>query len=136
MSKTTVAILASMNLLTLALVGVLAFVLIRGGIGPVNPSTPTFDYTKAGIQLQPALADAVATAISQAAVELRGTDPMDQIKARCVETYRKASGQAFDAIVTPGLDQIIPPGTTAPTADQRSRYADAFDLVAKGLKTR
>lgn len=135
MSKTTVAILASMNLLTLALVGVLAFVLIRGGVSP-NPSTPTFDYVKAGVQLQPALADAVATAISQAAVELRGTDPMDTIKSRCVETYRKASGQAFDAIVTPGLDQIIPPGTTAPTADQRSRYADAFDLVAKGLKTR
>ncbi len=134
MSKTTVAILASMNLITLAAVGVLAYVLISGGLP--NPAEPRFDYQRAGVQLQPAMADAVAAAITQAAVELRGTDPMDAIKARCVEAYRKGSGQAFDAILTPGLDQIIPPGTASPTADQRARYADAFDLIARGLKTR
>jgi hypothetical protein len=134
MSKALAAVLVLGQLMTMACVaGLVAFVVLGGRPAP-GPST--FDFRGAGVTLKGELAKAVAATIRQAASELQGDDPIDQIKQRTALAFQKASGAAFDDALADGLDQIIPPGTTNPTALQRGQYAEAFLQAAEGLEAK
>lgn len=132
MSKSLVFVLVSGQLLTLALIGGLVAFVVLGGRPAPAPSS--YDFKQAGVDLRGALAKAVASTIRQAATELQGNDPIDQIKQRTAQAFQAASGAAFDDAMADGLDQIIAPGTTNPTALQRAQYAEAFQAAAEGLE--
>jgi hypothetical protein len=131
MSKTLTAILVLGQLVTmLCVAGLVAFVVLGGR---PTPGPTSFDFKQAGVTLRGELAKAVAVTLRQAASELQGNDPIDAIKQRTAVAFQKASGEAFDAAMADGLDQIIPPGTTNPTALARAQYAEAFQAAAEGL---
>jgi hypothetical protein len=137
--------LSGVSLRSKLLVGVLAFALFADGAfrvwehwptsQPTPPAPTAFDPVAQGKAYGVELAAAHADALSAAATDIRGGKPLNDVKTATSKAFQVNREAAFDKRFVPQLDKIIPPDTATPTADQRTRYADLFDGIVKGLRS-
>lgn len=95
-----------------------------GFVGGHSDGTTTITGKQAGVAYRVALVKTHAKALREAAVEVEKPDgDIGKAMTTMQAAWQAARTEAFDKLVKPGMEEVVPEGTAKLTPSQRTRYS-------------